>query len=69
MVRALGVTKQNKGGQSNVRFVADSQDTGVIERLAIECVEHFTDETKAAFCYAYGTQADYDAKTPEWTPD
>lgn len=69
MVRARGVTKEKKGGQSNVRFVADSQDVKVIERLALECVKHFTRETKAAYCYAYGTQADYDVKTPEWTPD
>lgn len=69
MVRAHGVSKQNKGGQSDVRFVAGSKDPAVIKRLAIECVEHFTQETEAAFCYAYGTQVDYDTKTPDWTPE
>lgn len=68
MVRAHGVSKKNKGGQSDVRFVAGSTDPAVIKRLALECVEHFTQETKAAFCYAYGTQVDYDTKTPDWTP-
>lgn len=68
MVRAEGVTKENKGGQSNVRFVANSQEASTIRKLALECVEHFTQKTKAAYCYAYGSQLDYDVKTPEWTP-
>ncbi len=68
MVRAQGITKANKGGQSNVRFVAGSRDAAVIEKLALECVDHFAQETKAAYCYAYGTQADYEVKTPDWTP-
>lgn len=69
MVKARGVSKQNKGGQSNVRFVAGTTNIKEIERLALECVEHFTEQTKAAYCYAYATQSDYDLKDPEWTPE
>ena len=69
MVRAHGVTKQNKGGQSNIRFVANSTSARSVERMATECVRYFAKQTKAAYCYAYGTQADYDLKAPGWTPE
>lgn len=69
MVRAYGVTKQNKGGQSNVRFVANSTSARDIEQMSKECVKHFARQTKAAYCYAYGTQADYEITTPDWTPE
>ncbi|MDL9944592.1 hypothetical protein QSJ19_03125 [Gordonia sp. ABSL11-1] len=69
MVRAQGVTKEAKGGQSNVRFVAGSRDAKQIGQLALDCVRHFTKQTEAAYCYAYGTEADYAVKTPDWTPE
>ncbi|GAB2935830.1 hypothetical protein GCM10027047_35650 [Rhodococcus aerolatus] len=69
MVRARGVSKENKGGQSNVRFVAESRDAQELEQLALACVAEFVKQTKAAFCYAYGTQADYDVTEPDWTPE
>lgn len=69
MVRARGVSKENKGGQSNIRFVAESTDARELEQLAVACVAEFVKQTKAAFCYAYGTQADYDVTEPDWTPE
>lgn len=69
MVRAKGVTKEAKGGQTNVRFVAESQDATKVEALTHECVRYFVRETRAAYCYGYGTQADYDKKEPNWTPE
>lgn len=69
MVQARGVSKENKGGQSNVRFVAGSTNADEIEQLALECVREFAKQTKAAFCYAYGTQADYDVTEADWTPE
>lgn len=69
MVRAHGVTKDNKGGQSNVRFVAGTDDFAQIEELQRQCVQHYLDITQAAYCYAYATDTDYAVTTIEWTPD
>ncbi len=69
MVRAHGVSKDEKGGQSNVRFVGNSDDPTVLAALTEQCIDHFLTETAAAYCYAYGSDADYDHKTFDWTPE
>lgn len=69
MVRALGVSKENKGGQSDVRFVAGSDDLATLNKLTEQCVDHYLKETKAAYCYAYGSDKDYELKTFDWTPE
>lgn len=67
MVRAYGVTKQHKGGQSNVRFVAGTSDPDELRRLTDQCVDFYLSKTRAAYCYGYETQADFDQKDPSWT--
>ncbi|WP_144377038.1 hypothetical protein [Rhodococcus pyridinivorans] len=69
MVRAHGVTKDDQGGQSNVRFVAGTEDPKRIEDLRHQCVQHYLETTKSAYCYGYANDADYDLTTVEWTPD
>ncbi|AYA23513.1 hypothetical protein C6369_002530 [Rhodococcus rhodochrous] len=69
MVRAHGVTKDDQGGQSNVRFVAGTEDPERIEDLRRQCVQHYLETTKSAYCYGYANDADYGLTTVEWTPD
>lgn len=69
MVRAHGVNKENKGGQSNVRFVGNVTDFEALKHLTLDCVKRFTRDTKAAFCYGYGTDVDYAVKSADWTPE
>ncbi|MDI9979815.1 hypothetical protein [Rhodococcus sp. IEGM 1307] len=69
MVRAHGVTKDDEGGQSNVRFVAGTDDPARIDDLQRQCVQHYLRDTKAAYCYGYANDADYALTTVEWTPE
>ncbi|RYF48455.1 MAG: hypothetical protein EOO27_35455 [Comamonadaceae bacterium] len=69
MVRAQGITKENKGGQSNIRFVAGTDSVEALGDLTEQCIDHFLEKTKAAYCYAYGSDVDYDHKTFDWTPE
>lgn len=69
MVRAHGVTKDNQGDQSNVRFVAGTDDPNRIDDLQRQCVQHYLETTKGAYCYGYATDADYALTTIEWTPE
>lgn len=69
MVQAHGVTKDDKGGQSNVRFVAGTDDPARIQDLQRQCVQHYLQDTKAAYCYGYANDADYALTTVEWTPE
>lgn len=68
MVRAAGVSKENRGGQSNVRFVADTSDPDELRYLTEQCVDHYLDKADGAFCYGYASQSDYDVRDPDWTP-
>lgn len=69
MVRAHGVSKDGQGGQSNVRFVAGTDDPERIEDLQRQCVQHYLETTKSAYCYGYANDADYALTTVEWTPE
>ncbi|WP_348542352.1 PASTA domain-containing protein [Dietzia kunjamensis] len=69
MVRASGVTKQHKGGQSNVRFVAGTSDPDELRQLTDQCVDFYLNKTRAAYCYGYETQADFGQKDPSWTAE
>jgi|GEM_PF-5049766 len=69
MVRASGVTKQHKGGQSNIRFVAGTSDPDELRQLTDQCVDFYLTKTRAAYCYSYETQADFDQKDPSWTAE
>lgn len=69
MVQASGVTKQHKGGQSNVRFVAGTSDPDELRQLTDQCVDFYLTKTRAAYCYGYETQADFDQKGPSWTAE
>ncbi|PBC38121.1 hypothetical protein CJ178_29480 [Rhodococcus sp. ACPA4] len=69
MVRAIGISKENKGSQSNVRFVGGNDDLAVLKILTEQCVDHYLEQTKAAYCYAYGSDKDYELKTFDWTPE
>ena len=69
MVRAHGMTKDDEGRQSNVRFVAGIEDPHQVEELQRQCVQHYLHTTKAAYCYGYATEADYALTTVEWTPE
>lgn len=69
MVRVQGITKDAKGGQSNVRFVAGTEDPAQIEDLQRQCVQHYLQDTKAAYCYGYANDADYALTTVEWAPE
>jgi hypothetical protein len=64
MVRANKVNKKYKGGQANVFVVAPSTDVDALERVGRECVEHFLQEQKAAFCHVWGSQANFEARDP-----
>jgi hypothetical protein len=69
MVRAYGVTEENRGGRSNVRFVAGTDDIGQIRSLTDQCIDYYLTKTQAAYCYGYGNLADFETKTPDWTPE
>ncbi|MFD9663503.1 PASTA domain-containing protein [Rhodococcus sp. NPDC059968] len=69
MVRARGVTREHLGGQSNVRFVAGTDDINQIKDLTEQCIDYFLKSTRAAYCYGYGNDADFEVKTPDWTPE
>lgn len=69
MVRAHGVTKDDQGGQANVRFVAGTEDPERIEDLRRQCVQHYLETTKSAYCYGYANDTDYAVTTVEWTPE
>ncbi|WP_413768987.1 hypothetical protein [Rhodococcus pyridinivorans] len=69
MVRAHGVTKDEQGGQSNVRFVAGTEDPKRIEDLRRQCVQHYLGITTSAYCYGYANDVDYDLTTVVWTPE
>lgn len=69
MVRTESVTKENKGGQTNIRFVADTDSYDEIVSLTNECVDYYLDETEAAYCYGYGSQEDFDLTAFDWTPE
>ncbi|MFI6432846.1 hypothetical protein [Rhodococcus oryzae] len=66
MVRAHGVSKEHKGGQSNVRYVAGTDDAEQVKTLQKQCVQHYLEKTKAAYCYGYANDADYALTTIEW---
>ena len=61
-MRENETTKENKGGQSNPFIVAEGVPYEQLEQVALECVEHFLNETKAAFCQVWPTQVDFDAR-------
>ncbi|MDV7198952.1 hypothetical protein R4172_15480 [Rhodococcus kroppenstedtii] len=69
MVRTESVTKESKGGQSNVRFVADTVDYEEIVSLTDQCVKSYLAETAAAYCYGYANAADYEVTAFDWTPE
>lgn len=66
MVRAHGVSKEHKGGQSNVRYVAGTDDAEQVKALQKQCVQHYLEKSKAAYCYGYANAADYALTTIEW---
>lgn len=66
MVRAHGTSKDHKGGQSNVRFVAGTDDAEKVKALQKQCVQHYLEQTEAAYCYGYANDADYALTTIEW---
>ncbi|WP_155290321.1 hypothetical protein [Rhodococcoides fascians] len=68
MVRTESVTKENKGGQTNIRFVANTNSYDDIVSLTNQCVDYYLDETVAAYCYGYGSQEDFDLTAFDWTP-
>lgn len=67
MVRTESVTKENKGGQTNIRFVAGTDSYDDIVSLTNQCVDHYLAETEAAYCYGYGSQQDFDLTAFDWT--
>jgi hypothetical protein len=69
MVRAHGVTKTDNGGQSNIRFVGGTDSVDVLADLTEQCIDHYLEQTKAAYCYAYGSDIDYELKTFDWAPE
>lgn len=69
MVRTESVTKEAKGGQSNIRFVADTVDYEDIVSLTDQCVKSYLADTSAAYCYGYANSADYDITAFDWTPE
>lgn len=69
MVRTESVTKENKGGQTNIRFVAGTDSYDDIVSLTNQCVDYYLDETEAAYCYGYGSQKDFDLTAFDWTPE
>lgn len=69
MVRTESVTKENKGGQTNIRFVADNVDYEDILALTDQCVDEYLSETTAAYCYGYANSADFDVTAFDWTPE
>lgn len=62
MVRKMLVTKKAKGGQANAVVVASGTPTQLLD-VGKGCVEHFRRTYKAAFCYVFGSQADFAVTT------
>lgn len=69
MVRTESVTNEYKGGQTNIRFVADTDSYYDIASLTNQCADYYLDETEAAYCYGYGSQEDFDLTAFDWTPE
>ena len=69
MVRTYGVKEANRGGRSNVRFVAGTDEIDQIRDLTEQCIDYFLEKTRSAYCYGYGNAADFELKTPDWTPE
>jgi hypothetical protein len=58
----MSVTKQAKGGQANAAAVASGTSAPLLD-LGKGCVDYFRRAYKAAFCYMFGSQADFATTT------
>ncbi|MFF5224979.1 hypothetical protein [Dactylosporangium sp. NPDC000521] len=62
MVRKMSVTKKVKGGQANAAVVAGGTPAQLLD-AGKGCVDHFRKTYKAAYCYVFGSQADFATTT------